>query len=136
MLGGMCICFCTLLTAEMASPSDAFGARLNETVIAGNCPWWVMASVSVVFSKWAKLLSGTALLGVELVAPAEMAPLLVAASELLSFRALTGGVRVVAAGVYCAEAVSAFDPAEEDPDEAKDDAAPVPVAPDDAFDWM
>ena len=29
----------TLSMSEMAVPSEAFGARLNETVTAGNCPW-------------------------------------------------------------------------------------------------
>jgi hypothetical protein len=33
----------------MAPPSAAFGARLKETVIAGNWPWWVIESGSVVF---------------------------------------------------------------------------------------
>ena len=37
-LAGMCISFCTLVIAEIAPPSAAFGARLKETVIAGNCP--------------------------------------------------------------------------------------------------
>jgi hypothetical protein len=29
-----------LFTASMASPSEAFGARLNESVMTGNWHWW------------------------------------------------------------------------------------------------
>ena len=61
----MCISFCTLSTAAMALPSAAFGARLNDTVIAGNWPWWVITRGSVVFSKCEKAPSGTALLMAE-----------------------------------------------------------------------
>ena len=132
----MCMSFCALLTAVMALPRDALGARLNDTVIAGNCPWWVMASASVVFSKCATALSGTALLIVELVAPAEPAPLLDVAVEVLEERALAGGARLLAAGVYRAEPVRLFDPAEADPEAAKDVEAPAPLAPEDALDWM
>ena len=127
--------FCTLSTAVMASPRAAFGARLNDTVMAGNWPWWLMESASVVFSKCAKALSGTALLVAELVAPAEFAPVF-DAEEALGESAFRGGARVLAAGVYRAEAVCAFDPAEDDPDEANEEAAPAPLAPADAFDWM
>ncbi len=42
-----------------ASPSDAPGARLNEIVTTGNCPWWLTASGAVVVSIWVKALSGT-----------------------------------------------------------------------------
>ena len=93
-----------------------------------------MESASVVFSKCENALSGTALLLAELVAPAELAPLLDEALEALVESAFAGGARVFAAGVYCAEAVSAFDPAEEDPEDAKDEEAPAPVAPEDALD--
>jgi hypothetical protein len=93
-----------------------------------------MASGSVVFSKCAKALSGTALLVAELVAPAEVAPLLDVAVEPLGESAFAGGTRVFAAGVYSAEVVSVFDPAEDDPEDAKEEAAPAPVAPEDALD--
>jgi hypothetical protein len=83
-----------------------------------------------------KALNGTAPLIAELVAPAEAAPLLDAAAELLAVSAFAGGVRVAADGVYCAELVSAFDPAEDEPEDAKEVEAPVPVAPTDALDWM
>ena len=95
-----------------------------------------MESASVVFSKCEKALSGTALLMAELVAPAEVAPLLDEAVEALVESAFRGGARVFAAGVYSAEAVSALDPAEDDPEEANEEEAPVPVAPEDALDWM
>jgi hypothetical protein len=93
-----------------------------------------MASGSVVFSKWAKALSGTALLTAELVVPAEVAPLLDAAVEVLAESAFAGGARVFAAGVYRAEVVSALEPAEDDPEDAKEEEAPVPLAPADALD--
>ena len=95
-----------------------------------------MASGSVVFSKCAKALRGTALLMAELVVPAEVAPLLEAAVEVLAESAFAGGARVFADGVYSADAVSALDPAEEDPEDANEDEAPVPLAPEDVFDWM
>ena len=31
-------------TALTASPSDARSARLNDSVAAGNCPWWLTVS--------------------------------------------------------------------------------------------
>ena len=108
---------------------------MKDTVIAGNCPWWVIASDSVVLSKWVKLPRGTALLGVELVAPADVAPLLDVVRA-LGVRADAGGARVVADGVYRAVAVRALDPAEEDPEDAKEDEAPAPVALEEAFAWM
>src|SRR5208282_200858 len=95
-LGGMRISFCALSTAVMAFPSAAFGARLNDTVMAGNWPWWVMESASVVFSKREKALSGTALLVVELVGATERAPVF---EEALGESAFAGGVRVFAEGV-------------------------------------
>ena len=94
-----------------------------------------MESASVVFSKCEKALNGTALLVAELVAPAEFAPVL-EVEVALGESAVRGGARVFAAGVYWAEAVSALDPAEDDPDEANEEEAPVPVAPEDALDWM
>jgi hypothetical protein len=72
----------------------------------------------------------------ELVVPAEVAPLLDVAVEVLAESALAGGARVFADGVNCAEAVSAFEPAEDAPEEANEEEAPVPVAPSDALDWM
>ena len=62
MLAGIFRSFCTFSTAVMALPSAPFSARLKETVTDGNWPWWVIESGSVVFSKWVKALSGTALL--------------------------------------------------------------------------
>ena len=95
-----------------------------------------MESGSLVVSKCEKALSGTALLMAELVAPAEVAPLLDADVEALAERAFVGGARVFAAGVYSAEDVSALDPAEDDPEDAKEDEAPAPVAEADALAWM
>ena len=87
----------------------------------------------MVCSKCEKALSGTALLVTELVAPAEFAPVL-CVEEAPDESAFRGGARVFAAGVYCAELVNAFDPAEDDPEDAKDEDAPAPVAPADALD--
>ena len=94
-----------------------------------------MESGSVVFSKCEKALSGTALLMAEVVAPAEPAPL-GAVEELLAESAFWGGTSVFADGVYFAEVVTALDPAEDDPEDAKDEDAPAPVAPEDALDWI
>ena len=51
----------TLSMSVMAVPSEAFGARLNDTVTEGNCPWWLIESASVVSLIWVKALSGMAL---------------------------------------------------------------------------
>ena len=93
-----------------------------------------MASDSVVFSKCATALSGTALLVAELVVPADPAPLLDIAAEVLAESAFKGGASVFAAGVYSAEVVSPLDPAEDDPEDAKEEEAPAPLAPEDALD--
>ena len=127
----MCMSFCTLSTAVIAAPSEELSARLNDTVMAGNCPWWVMASGSVVFSKCAKALSGTALLVAELVA---LAVLGVALDAFVS--AFAGAARVFADGVYSAEVDTALEPAEDDPEAAKDEEAPAPLEPEDALDWI
>jgi hypothetical protein len=94
-----------------------------------------MASGSVVFAKWEKALSGTALLAAELGVPAETAPLFDAA-EALADSALAGGTRVFADGVYSAEPVSALEPAEDDPEDANEEEAPAPLVPVDVLDWM
>jgi hypothetical protein len=90
----------------------------------------------VVFSKCEKALSGTALLVAELVAPADVAPMLDVVVAVLADSAFWGGVSTFAAGVYRADVVSEFDPADEDPEDAKEEAAPAPVAPEDALDWI
>src|SRR5215470_2274632 len=41
-LGGMRISFSAFSMASTASPSEAFGARLNEIVVEGNCPRWLI----------------------------------------------------------------------------------------------
>src|SRR3981189_1728858 len=90
----MCISCCTFVISEIAPPSAAFGARLKDTVIAGNCPWCVIDSGSVVVSKCEKALKGTALLVVELVAPADVDPRLDVEVVVLDVSAFGGGVRV------------------------------------------
>ena len=131
----MFISFCALLIAVMALPSAASGARLNDAVMAGNWPWCVITSGSVVFSKCEKALSGTALAIKELVEPAEFAPPLDEEEE-VGESAFAGGASVFADGVYSAEPVCAFEPAEDEPDAANDVEAPAPLAPDDALDWI
>jgi hypothetical protein len=71
----------------------------------------------------------------ELVVPAEFAPVL-GVDDPLGVSAFAGGARVFADGVYSAELVDAFDPAEDDPEDAKEEEAPAPVAPADALAWM
>jgi hypothetical protein len=75
------------------------------------------------------------LLVAELVAPAEFAPVL-DVEEALGESAFPGGARIFADGVYRAELFRAFDPAEDEPEDAKEEEAPAPVAPEDALDWM
>src|SRR6202035_4321137 len=108
----MCKSFSTVSTAVMASPSAPFGARLNDTVIAGNCPWWFMESGSVVFTKYENALKGTALLAFELVVVAAVTDLFALAAELFGDSAFVGGVREFDDGVYFAVVVRAFDPAD------------------------
>jgi hypothetical protein len=127
----MCISFCTFVISEIAPPRAAFGARLNETVIAGNCPWCVIESASVVVSKWENALNGTALLVDELVAPADVEP--PGTPDVSDCSAFTGGVSVLADGVNRAEPVSAFEPAELDPRPDDDDAG-APLVPAAEFD--
>src|SRR5580658_1285931 len=98
-LAGMCMSFCTLVIALIAPPSAAFGARLNETVMAGNCPWWLIESCWVFVSKCEKALRGTALLIAELGVPAEVAPLLDVELEVLGVSAFAGGASALDEGV-------------------------------------
>ena len=50
---------CASRIASTASPSEAPGARLNETVADGNWPRWLIASGAVCSSTWAIADSGT-----------------------------------------------------------------------------
>ena len=52
-----------LWMAFTASPSDSPGARLNEMVIAGNCPWWLIDREVVDDPSFVKALNGTSWLG-------------------------------------------------------------------------
>src|ERR1039458_9725297 len=49
----------TLFTASTASPSEASGARLNESVTTGNWPWWFTVIGALDVSTCVKALSGT-----------------------------------------------------------------------------
>src|ERR1700693_2310051 len=121
----MCISCCTLVIDEMAPPSAAFGAKLKETVMAGNCPWWLIDSCSVFNSKCENAPSGTALLFAELVTVAELVTLLDVPFELPAVSAFTGGVSVLGVGLYSAPVVSAFEPADVEPFPVELAAAPV-----------
>ena len=59
MLAGMPISSFTLFTAFTASPSEASGARLKESVTTGNWPWWFTVIGTEVISTWLNALSGT-----------------------------------------------------------------------------
>src|ERR1700722_1394499 len=94
----------------MALPRAAPGARLEETVLGGNCHWWLMERDWVLVSKCEKALNGTALLKAELVT---LLP--EAADEAPAVRALAGDERVLADGVKSAEVVRALEPADVEP---------------------
>ena len=51
------------------------------------------------------------------------------ATGFATFRALTGAVSVLVVAVYCAVPVSAFEPADEEPEAENDVDAPAPDAP-------
>ena len=120
--------FCSLSMVLIALPSEAFGARLKETVIEGNCPWCVIDSGSVVVSKCENALKGIGWLGADELAPAELTP----PSAVPAVRMRVAGASVLDEGVYNAEAVNAFDPAEVEP-LPEELEAPAPVVPEAAF---
>src|SRR5271169_4097832 len=105
-LGGILSPRSTLLTAVIALPSAALGARLNDTVTEGNCPWRLMESGDWVRSKRVNAPSGTAfaeldlLVAFEVLAPVAPTPALMA---------LFGGMRTPEEGVYFTGVVSAFE---------------------------
>ena len=70
----------------------------------------------------------------ELVVPAEVAPRLEVALDVLGVSTLGGGAKVFADAVNNGEVVNAFEPAEAEPDEANEEEAPAPDAPEDALD--
>src|ERR1700756_3990894 len=91
-----------------------------------------MASGAVVLSKWVNALKGTALAGEELVMRFDTVVPVAPPAPTPDWRAFSGALRTPDEGVSRAEAVSAFDPAEADDRDEKEDAPPVPVAPNDA----
>src|SRR5258708_32285405 len=110
-LAGMWRSFWTFVTAEIALPSAAPGERLKETVMAGNCPGWLMERDWVLVSKCENALIGTGLLVAELEVPANVAPLLEVAEEVLAVSAFTGVERVLADGGKRGEGGSGLEPA-------------------------
>jgi hypothetical protein len=95
----------------------------------------VIDSGLVVVSKCEKAPSGTALLVVELVAPADVAPRLDVEVVVLDVSAFAGGVSVFADGVNNADPVNAFEPADVEPLPEEDDAG-APLNPAEEFDSM
>jgi len=67
MLSGMPSLAAVDSMASTPSPSEAPGARLNDTVVAGNCPRWLITSGPVVFEKRVTALRGTCTCGVAMV---------------------------------------------------------------------
>src|SRR5215469_16116568 len=59
MLSGMCRLSFTRFTESIASPSEALGARLNDSVTTGNWPWCVIAIGTALVSSRENALSGT-----------------------------------------------------------------------------
>ena len=57
-------------------------------------------------------------------------------AEVVPESTVAGLLNTFDVGVYFTDVVSAFDPAAADADDENDVAAPAPVAPDDAFDWI
>ncbi len=56
---GRCSGSSAAITASRAGPMSAPGARLNEKVVAANCPWWLTDSGARLGSTWVKADSGT-----------------------------------------------------------------------------
>ena len=54
----------------------------------------------------------------------------------LDLMAFEGALSVIEDGVYFTEVVVALEPAEEEPEDAKDEDAPGPEPPAEAFVWM
>src|SRR6185503_687180 len=121
--------------AVIALPRAAPGVRLKDTATEGHCPWWVMESVDFTLSKCVHALSGTALAGAELLLAFDALAAVVAVAPTPELRAFSGRVRTPDEGVNLTEVVTAFEPAEADPDDAKEENAGLPVAPEDAFAW-
>src|SRR5271170_5054380 len=103
--------------AEIAPPNEAPGARLNDIVTAGNCPWWLIESASGTLSTRVNALRGTALGGAVAVAAFAVEAELLAPT--LVFIAFVGTLRTAADGVYAAAVVVALEPAEDEPEAAK-----------------
>src|SRR5580693_10151555 len=59
MLAGNWMSFSICSMAFVASPSEAPGARLNDSVTTGHCPWWLTARVVFVVRILTKAESGT-----------------------------------------------------------------------------
>jgi hypothetical protein len=94
-----------------------------------------MESGDFTLSKRVNALSGTALAGAELLLAFDAFVAVLAVAPTPDLRAFSGGVRTPDEGVNFTEVVTAFEPAAADPDDAKEEKAAVPVAPEDVFAW-
>ena len=130
MLAGNSILSLTLLISFIAVPKAACGARLKDTVTAGNWPWWLIESASVVGVIVANVLSGTELL------PAAAVLALAVPIAVAPARTLLGVVKSPEEGVYLTPPVRALEPAAADAEDENDVVAEAPVAFADAFVWM
>src|SRR5690349_19952089 len=88
-LAGNCNRSATLSKSAIAVPRETRGPRLKDTVTAGNCPWCLMESGSVVIDCFVNVLNGIALAPTELfvvfgVVPATVPP----ANEVVPLSAL------------------------------------------------
>src|SRR5213082_830480 len=93
-----------------------------------------MESDCVFISKCENALSGTALLGAELVFPADAAPLLDVLAFVLAVSAFAATVSALFEGVNSADPVSALDPADVEP--LPEELAGAPTLVEAAFAWI
>jgi hypothetical protein len=126
--------------SEIAVPREALGARLNDTVTDGNCPWWLMESASLISEACVKALSGTAFAPVEEVdvfgvVPAVVPPFCEEVPVVLDVGVIAevGGVRTFEEGVYWTAVVCALEPAEVDAEDEYELTAEEPLAPEEEF---
>src|SRR5260370_37969704 len=106
----------TLSMAEIALPSAAPGARLNDNVTTGNCPWRLIERGEDFRSKRVNTLKGTAFAPLELLVRVVA---VVGAAPMPAVMAVGGWERTCDGGVKLTGGVNAFDTAEADPEAAK-----------------
>src|ERR1700722_3678366 len=124
----------------IAVPNEALGARLNDTVTEGNCPWWLMERASVMGEAFVNAPRGIAFALVAVVpvfgvVPAKVPPFCDEVPEdVIPPTAEAGAVNTDDDGVYLTEEVRALEPAAADADAENELAAAAPLAPEEALD--